>query len=367
MLLGIVLVGPAAFPNCSDPPDRTEKTTRQTMIESSAPSFTLDACIRLCRYDGHALTDAGVIEWKQLSLDASNEYKEFDAGDNGNYTSISATVTRCAAHPTRTHPVTGACVPPTCIESTNDAGADNATLLQCEFRVEYEWIEEPQSCGRRPMAWQLPRKDQAPQGVGSFLACSAALERAAVDAFAHMVNELVYHNAPPSLVALAERAMRDEVRHASVMGSLAEKYGGRVPHHAAPQLTNRTIFDMAIENAVEGCVRETYGALVAIHQGRAAKDACIRKAMAKIARDEISHAETSWALHHWLVNQLDDNERAKVQSAAISAIADLRDATGVPISRDLEEQAGVPSAARAAYFLDALQRAVWQQELQAAS
>jgi len=54
------------------------------------------------------------------------------------------------------------------------------------------------------------------------------------------------------------------------------------------------LVDVALENAVEGCVRETYGALIATRQAEAASDPVVRRAMRKIAADETAHAALSW-------------------------------------------------------------------------
>ena len=51
---------------------------------------------------------------------------------------------------------------------------------------------------------------------------------------------------------------------------------------------------IALENATEGCVRETYGALVAHRQANIATDRSIRCMMQTIATDETNHAGLAW-------------------------------------------------------------------------
>jgi hypothetical protein len=63
----------------------------------------------------------------------------------------------------------------------------------------------------------------------------------------------------------------------------------------APAPPARSLEELAVENAVEGCVRETYGALTAIWQARTAKDPSVAAAVRRIARDETRHAALSWA------------------------------------------------------------------------
>ena len=55
-------------------------------------------------------------------------------------------------------------------------------------------------------------------------------------------------------------------------------------------LPTRALGVVAIENAVEGCVRETFGALIASWQAEHARDPGIKRLMRSIARDETRHA-----------------------------------------------------------------------------
>jgi hypothetical protein len=78
-----------------------------------------------------------------------------------------------------------------------------------------------------------------------------------------------------------------------------------------------------MENAVEGCVREAHGALVAAFQATHASEASVRAAFAKIAVDEAEHAELSFALDTWLSAQLAPAERLQVDAAKGQAWRDL--------------------------------------------
>jgi hypothetical protein len=61
----------------------------------------------------------------------------------------------------------------------------------------------------------------------------------------------------------------------------------------------RSLEQLAVENAVEGCVRETYGALLATWQARAAAEPRVRAMMAAVAVDETRHAQLAWDLDAW--------------------------------------------------------------------
>jgi hypothetical protein len=87
-----------------------------------------------------------------------------------------------------------------------------------------------------------------------------------------------------------------------VMKKLARRAGGHVPGVQVQALHVRSLEEMALENVVEGCVRETFGAVVAMIQAERAGDARVRRAMRRIARDETRHAELSWADSHVVVD-----------------------------------------------------------------
>jgi hypothetical protein len=116
---------------------------------------------------------------------------------------------------------------------------------------------------------------------------------------------------------------------------------------------------MAVENAVEGCVRETYGALVATWQARHARDAEVAAAMASIAADETRHAALSWALAEWIEPKLDARARRRVGRARARAVRDLYRELAREPRAALVEALGVPRAARARALLDGLFAAPW--------
>ena len=70
---------------------------------------------------------------------------------------------------------------------------------------------------------------------------------------------------------------------------------------AAAQLTFEAF---VLENAVEGCVRETFGALLAMHQRERAADPGVRGPCAASPQDETRHAELAWAIHRWALPRL---------------------------------------------------------------
>lgn len=70
--------------------------------------------------------------------------------------------------------------------------------------------------------------------------------------------------------------------------------------------TDETLLSIAIHNAVEGCVSETWAAMMAQIQAERAETPELRALFSTIARDEITHGQLAWDLHAWLLEQLDD-------------------------------------------------------------
>src|SRR6185369_2194729 len=104
-------------------------------------------------------------------------------------------------------------------------------------------------------------------------------------------------------------------RHARIAGALARRFGVDVPEPVREETPLRSLADLALENAVEGCVRETWGALVALRQASRAADVEVRAAMGRIARDEVRHAELAWTIDRWLTPRLGAAQRQQVRSA----------------------------------------------------
>jgi hypothetical protein len=187
----------------------------------------------------------------------------------------------------------------------------------------------------------------------------AHLEAASVPAFARMRAELAKLGAPRRLLASIERAKRDEMRHARAMGRIAHRFGGTAGTARVRTVRQRSIEAIARENAIEGCVRETYGALVATWQARNASDPSIRVALSDIARDETRHATLSWQAARFLRRKLDAPARRRVDEARRRAIAKLYEETSHEPAAEIVEQAGLPSASDAHRLLDAMTRHVW--------
>jgi hypothetical protein len=207
--------------------------------------------------------------------------------------------------------------------------------------------------GRRPAGLREPRPRDG-SGVGAYLARMAFEEEASIVAFERMQRELRALGAPKALRSAARRAARDEVRHARTMRRLARARGGRVERACVADVPDRRAAAVALENAIEGCVRETYGALVATWQSHRARDSEVRRAFARIAEDETSHAALSWAVARWIEARLCAGDRERVARARLAAIKSLRTSVAIDPPAELVGALGLPTARDAGALLDAM-------------
>lgn len=212
--------------------------------------------------------------------------------------------------------------------------------------------------GRRPEGLR-PCARASEDDLGAWFARAARLEAASVVAFERLAEELRALGAPRELVALAERSAADEVRHARVTARLARRFGGVVEEPSIPPFAPRPLFEVALENAVEGQVRETFGALVATFQGARAADNEVRAAMRVIARDETRHSALAWEIAAWAEPLLDGEQRAEIDLARRNAARDLRAELQVEPSAEARTLAGVPAAREAVSMFDAAAAELW--------
>lgn len=213
--------------------------------------------------------------------------------------------------------------------------------------------------GRRPAGLCEDSGAAALTPVGEYFGEIARLEAAAIPAFEQLAAELVAHGAPGHLILAAKRAAADEVRHARMTGALARRFGGsvRTARVALPPL--RSLEEVARENAAEGCVRETFGAVIGVWQARTAQDPAVARAMEVISRDELRHAALSWQVAAWADAQLDAEARRRVRSARDEAVAELAASLYAEPLPDVVRMAGVPTAAKATELLEGMRAELW--------
>jgi hypothetical protein len=219
----------------------------------------------------------------------------------------------------------------------------------------------PGNVGRRPEGFEpsgsCPTPGDAP--LGALFAELARLEAASIDAFDRLMGELIEHGAPQELVLAAERSRQDEVEHTRVMTRLSSRYGATPSQVPRATRRSRSLAEILRENMVEGCVRETFGALVAAWQASHSADPEITSAMQRVARDELRHAALSWAIARWSESTLNEEERASIASARGAAIDELVAEAERSLHPELIEVAGLPSGDVQRAMLQELRTTLW--------
>ncbi|HNN96393.1 MAG TPA: ferritin-like domain-containing protein, partial [Pseudomonadota bacterium] len=215
--------------------------------------------------------------------------------------------------------------------------------------------------GRRPVGLRPAKRDRAPTPsvVGQHLARCARLEAASVTAFLRLHDELAAHGAPQRLLRRIRSAARDEVRHARQTAALAEGHGARPLRSSVRGQRLRSLFYVARENAVEGCVRETYGALVGLWQAGHAADPEIAQHLQRIAQDEIRHATLSWDVAHWIAPRLSVRQMRALSRAQALTLAALERELLTPLEAELVTQAGLPDRVAALSLFQELRARLW--------
>ena len=180
-------------------------------------------------------------------------------------------------------------------------------------------------------------------------------------AFEHLVAELLAHGAPAELIESARSARRDEIRHARAATRLATRFGVTPPVARMARTPIRDLFAIAIalENEIEGVVRETLGAAIATWRAEHATDPDVRAVMRFIAQDERRHAELSWQVATWIRPRLDADETARLDAHRRAAIDELPSAFGADPDQEVQGLAGAPRAAAVRELITTLDRELW--------
>jgi hypothetical protein len=208
---------------------------------------------------------------------------------------------------------------------------------------------EPIDCGigRKPAGYRpASRIAAAGAAVGAWLAHVAALEAASVTAFARLARALACFGAPARFITAARRAIADELSHAALTAGLARRFGARVTPPVIDATPPPSLEHLAFENAVEGQVGETLGALIATCQSRSALDPAIRIAFGEIAVDEARHAALAHQLAPWFEARLEWPARDAVARARQQAIAGAVARCDVGLAGHDRDVLGLPAPAQ---------------------
>ena len=212
---------------------------------------------------------------------------------------------------------------------------------------------------RRPPGLVAQKPLRARSALGEYLAREARLLRASAEAFRSLSDALFAVGAPCALTGRAACAANDRGRHAELVARLASRSGGRPAPLRIAKQKPRTLAELALDNVVEGCVRDTYGALVAAWQAEHARSRSVAAAMDTIARDALRHAALGWALSGWFLPQLKRREQTAVERALHDAVGKLERAITEP-DPALVRSAGLPTRREQRALIAELQRTLWE-------
>ena len=175
--------------------------------------------------------------------------------------------------------------------------------------------------GRRPLGHI--ESTRTVRDIGEHFSCAAHLEQASVTAFVDLARQLKGWNAPEQLISRCLEAADDETRHAKIFRTLAIKCGAPLEE---PQQENppEDLLRTAIHNATEGCIFETWAALIAAHQSLHNHHPELQKIYRVVAADETRHGQLAWDLHEWMMQQLSQEEQDIVREHQRQALEQLR-------------------------------------------
>ncbi len=146
----------------------------------------------------------------------------------------------------------------------------------------------------------------------------ALMEHASIASFARFSLQLLALGAPAQLVGDAQAAGLDEVAHAERAFSIASRLAGRaIGPGKLPELDHPLELDLlsvARATLAEGCIGETFAAVVAQEQARLAGDSSVRQALLDVAEDETRHAQLAFRFLAWALAQGGPKQRANLRA-----------------------------------------------------
>ena len=223
---------------------------------------------------------------------------------------------------------------------TNELGGHDVACLTAECAVE----------GRGHGDVQKAQKTLGPTDLACWFARAFHAEASSVVAFLQLRVELQSHKAPQNLIDRCFQAAKEEVLHARKMSAFCYEERGVAPALSFGSIPQRSLYELALDNAVEGCVFETFSALKAHYQAANATDERIQSLMQEIARDETSHAQLAWDIHSWLMHHLSEEQQASIRQAQRQALAQLRQDNMNQLSGASAKRLGLPGSELAEKF-----------------
>ncbi len=136
-------------------------------------------------------------------------------------------------------------------------------------------------------------------------------EHASIAAFAHVTLDLMAVGAPATIIAAAQRAALDEVRHAEACYAVARAIDGREESPAPfPEAHVRrtlakarpvALAQIAVDALADGALNEGIASRILARLAKRAGTPELSQLLAQTAADEARHARDSWDVIEWCV------------------------------------------------------------------
>jgi hypothetical protein len=183
--------------------------------------------------------------------------------------------------------------------------------------------------GLGPLGLELSEGER--RWLGARWRRAARYEHASVASFARFTLDLMRFGAPPELLAAAQTAAADEVRHAAAAFALARRFDGLDEEPGALDLgatleLSPDLAAFAEATFREGCVGETLAALRAAEQRSVAREPDVQAALDALVREEGEHAELAWRTVAWALREGGAPVRDAVRRAAATCARELEGA-----------------------------------------
>ncbi len=183
------------------------------------------------------------------------------------------------------------------------------TQLHCDLREGSDWTR-----GERPDPSGLDEPTR--RALEVLWLHDAQKEHASVPAFSRVSWMLAAVGAPADLLEWCHRAAIEEIEHTRRCFALAAGYGG-LSHSVQPMPELVASFGatdpgqdplvvLAQESLADGCQLEDFNADVAAACASACREPVTRAVLEQIAAEERSHADLSWAILEWLLDDHPD-------------------------------------------------------------
>jgi rubrerythrin len=213
---------------------------------------------------------------------------------------------------------------------------------------------------------RTPRKPLQEVLAGAW-AARYRIETEASLRFGSLALRLEAAGAPRALVELAERASKDETRHAAHCERLFRGLGGKhltavehVVEYAPPSLPEPE--RLTYELVSQCCVAETQSTATLVTLLEAAETAELKAVLHELARDEVHHSRLGWAYLAWARPRVDFRFLGPLLPGMIAGSAGPEMFTAPPEETDRPEllrQGVVPQSLRRKVYVETLESVVF--------